>query len=157
MTTTGIPENPRPHVGLVRRLMAIVYDLLLLLGLLFIVTAVANFTLNHGNAIDRHNPYYWFFESCLVLISFFYYGWFWTHGGQTLGMKTWKIKLSAKHGGSIRWTQALVYFLAAVLSWLVFGIGFLWSLFEPDRATWHDLIADCEMLDLRQPCGKSSI
>lgn len=149
MTAEITTENTSRHAGLVRRLLAIVYDLLLLLGLLFIATAVANFALNQGNAIERGNPYYWFFKFGLLMISFFYYGWFWTHGGQTLGMKTWKMKLQSRDGKALSWPQALVYFFAAALSWTVFGIGFIWSLFEPSRATWHDLIAGCEMLDLR--------
>lgn len=149
MNSVDISEKPRTRAGLIRRFMAIIYDLLLLLAILFIITALANFILNQGNAVNHDNPYYWFFVFTLALISFSYYSWFWTHGGQTLGMKTWRIRLSARDGKALSWKQALVYFLAALLSWAVFGCGFLWSLCNRQRATWHDLIADCEMLDLR--------
>jgi uncharacterized RDD family membrane protein YckC len=147
-STNVISPESRPRAGLLRRLLTMVYDLLLLLALLFTVTALENFVLNHGNAIGHSNPFYWLYVSSLVLMIFFYYGWFWTHGGQTLGMKTWKIKLCAKDGKPLSWKQAAIYFLVALLSWTVLGIGFLWSLFNENQATWHDLVADCEMLDV---------
>ena len=56
-TTDSIASEPRTHAGLIRRLMTIIYDLLLLLALLFVVTALENFALNHGNAIVRTNPF----------------------------------------------------------------------------------------------------
>lgn len=148
-TDATTPSEPGSHTGLIRRLMTIVYDLLLLLALLFIVTAVENFALNHGNAIGPNNPYHWFYVSSLVVVIFLYYAGFWTHGGQTLGMKTWKMKLCSKDGKPVSWKQALIYFLAALLSWAAVGIGFLWGLFNQNHATWHDLIAGCEMLDVR--------
>ena len=148
MTTPAAATNLKPGVGLVRRLMAIVYDVLLLLAVLFVTTTLA-IALNHGEAINDH-PYYMVFVFIQLLISFIYYGWFWTHGGQTLGMKTWKMKLSTRSGDVLDWKQALVYFLAAILSWSALGLGFLWALFNRNRSTWHDLIAHCLMQDLRQ-------
>ena len=149
--TTMTPDTTRllkPGAGLLRRLMAIIYDLLLLLAVLFVTTAVA-IGLNHGKAIDDH-PYYLFFVFIQLLISFIYYGWFWTHGGQTLGMKTWKMKLTTQSGDQLGWKQALLYFLAASMSWAAAGLGFLWALFNKNRSTWHDLIAHCVMQDTRQ-------
>ena len=148
MTTSAAATNLKPGVGLVRRLMAIVYDVLLLLAVLFVTTALA-IALNHGEAINDH-PYYMVFIFIQPLISFIYYGWFWTHGGQTLGMKTWKMKLTTQSGDLLDWKQALVYFLAAMLSWSAVGLGFLWALFNRKRSTWHDLIAQCLMQDMRQ-------
>lgn len=147
-TTDAAPSEPRPHPSLIRRLMSIVYDMFLVVALLFVVTT-AMFILNHAHAIEHGSPFYWPLRLSLVLTMFIYFGWFWTHGGQTLGMKTWKIKLCSRGGKPVSWKQALIYFLAAALSWAVVGMGFLWSLFNQDRATWHDLIAGCEMLDVR--------
>lgn len=132
-----------------RRLFAIIYDLFLLIALWFVSSTMA-IALNHGEAIDRSNSYYLVFELALLAISFFYYTYFWTHGGQTLGMKTWRIKLIAKSGKNLSWQQAIVYFFAALLSWAVLGTGFFWSLFDSERATWHDKIAACRMLDMRE-------
>ena len=106
-----------PHrlqkAGLLRRLAALSYDTLLLLAVLFIVTALV-LPLNGGVAI-RHNP---FFSSYIFLVCFLFYGWFWTHGGQTLGMRAWKLRLQGYDGGGVTWWQALARFLLASL-WLL--------------------------------------
>ena len=96
-------ESTTRYAGLFRRLMAIIYDLFLLIALLFIATAAA-MVLNQGNAIQPGQPLYPFYVVYLLIISFIFYGWFWTHGGQTLGMKTWKMKLQQENG------QAALYY-----------------------------------------------
>ena len=141
------------YAGLGRRLMAIIYDLFLLLAILFIATAVA-MAFNQGNAIEPGQALYPYYISCLLIISFCFYGWFWTHGGQTLGMKTWKMKLQQSNGQSITWALALIRFIAALISWSAAGLGYLWSLFHPQRRTWHDIASHCVLIDLRP--GKSS-
>lgn len=162
------------YVGLVRRLMAIMYDLFLLLALLFIATS-AVMVFNQGNAIAPGHPLYAFYVTCLLIISFCFYGWFWTHGGQTLGMKTWKMKLQQSNAQSITWPLALIRFTTTIISLLVIvwavkyasdrsltmtiwpvagiglaGISFFWSLFDPQRRTWHDIASNCVLVDLRQ-------
>ncbi|MFO1432341.1 MAG: RDD family protein [Candidatus Competibacteraceae bacterium] len=107
-------EPPRLwKAGLLRRLAAISYDSLLLLAVLFIATVLV-LPLNGGVAI-RHNP---FFSSYLFVVCFLFYGWFWTHGGQTLGMRAWKLRLQRRDGGVVTWWQALARFLLACL-WLL--------------------------------------
>jgi uncharacterized RDD family membrane protein YckC len=141
-------EFPIRYAGLVRRLMAIIYDLLLLLALLFIATAAA-MAVNRGNAIEPGQPLYPFYVIYLLTISFIYYGWFWTHGGQTLGMKTWKMKLQQEDGEAVTWPLALLRFITAIISWSAAGLGFIWSLFHPQRRTWHDMVSKCVLIDLR--------
>jgi len=136
------------YVGLVRRLMAIIYDLFLLLALLFITTAVV-MVFNQGNAIVPGHPLYPVYVTCLLIISFCFYGWFWTHGGQTLGMKTWKMKLQQINAQPITWSLAFIRFTTAVISWSAAGLGFFWSLFHPQRRTWHDIASNCVLVDLR--------
>jgi len=136
------------YAGLLRRLMAIIYDLFLLMALLFIVTAIA-MLFNHGNAIEPGQPLYPFYVACLVMISFCFYGWCWTHGGQTLGMKTWKMKLQQENEQPVTWTLALIRFITAVISWSAAGLGFFWSLFHPNKRTWHDIASNCVVVDLR--------
>jgi uncharacterized RDD family membrane protein YckC len=136
------------YVGLVRRLMAIFYDLLLIIAILFIATVIAN-ALNRGEPIEPENPYYPLFVLYLLAISFFYYGWFWTHGGQTLGLQTWKMKLISSKHQSISWLQASIRMIAALFSWSCLGLGFLWSLFSSKKQTWHDMLSHTELVDLR--------
>ncbi len=124
-----------------RRLLAIVYDLFLLLSVLFVssIPLVAIFDITWGG------PYYGYYRAWLFLLCFLYFGWFWVHGGQTLGMKSWGLRLVSNRGGTITWPQAMLRFVAAIASWLAFGMGFLWSLWRQDRATWHDLLSDTRL------------
>ena len=80
-------EYCRP--SLLRHFAAMLYDTFLLLAILLLAGLIA-VTLNGGEAIGQGNP---FFLLYLLAVSFLFYGWFWTHGGQTLGMRSWKIKL----------------------------------------------------------------
>jgi uncharacterized RDD family membrane protein YckC len=135
------------YVGLARRLMAIVYDLFLLVALLFVATIIA-MIVNQGT-IESGQALHPLFSMYLLIISFGFYGWFWTHGGQTLGMKTWKMKLQQKNGDPVTWWLALIRFITAIISWSAAGTGFLWSLFHPQRRTWHDMASNCVLVDLR--------
>lgn len=134
-----------PPAGLLRRLASIVYDGLLLLGILMVATALV-LPLTGGEAIKPGNP---FFSSYLFFICFLFYGWFWTHSGQTLGMRAWKIRVQQPNGADITWSQALLRFLVAIISWLALGLGFLWVLIDPEKLTWHDRFSGTELVEVK--------
>jgi len=141
---SGAEPNPAP--GFFRRMAAVCYDALLLLALLFLATALA-LPFNGGQAFSSNQ---YFYPLYLLAISFIFYGWFWTHGGQTLGLRVWKIKLCTFDGGPVSWKQAVFRFLAAVLSWLAFGMGFFWSIFDKNRLCWHDYLSKTKLCRLYQ-------
>ena len=120
-----------------RRLGAIFYDSLLLGGLLFAATACL-LPFNEGEAIA---PDRWLFPAYLLLVSYFFFAWFWTHGGQTLGMRAWKIRVASFSGEPITWSQATTRFTGALISWAAAGIGFLWIVFNKEKNGWHDLLS----------------
>jgi uncharacterized RDD family membrane protein YckC len=129
------PDNGLlPVPGFLRRLAAIIYDLFLLLALLFFATALL-LPLNAGEAFTSHQ---FFYPVYLLVICFFFYAWFWTHGGQTLGLRTWKLKVLTFNGEPISWKQAFLRFLGAIISWSFFGLGFFWILIDKNRRGWHD-------------------
>ncbi len=99
--------------SLFRRLAAMVYDGLLLLAVLFVSTAIV-LPLTGGEAVGAGNPV---FMTYLFLVSFFFFAWFWTHGGQTLGMRAWKIRVQRLDGGPISWSQALLRYMVGLISW----------------------------------------
>ena len=142
MTTTRTTPECQP-AGLIRRLVAMFYDALLLLSVLLLATAVA-LLLTRGS-LDYHNP---FFRSYLFLIWFVFYAWFWTHGGQTLGMQAWKLRLQRSDGGPVSLWQALLRFLAAFPSLLLFGLGMLWMLVDRERMTMHDRFSESVIVRL---------
>ena len=136
------------YAGLFRRLFAIFYDSFLLLAILFVVTAIAN-ALNHGKAIEPGNVFYPLYVLIILLLSYLYFAWFWINGGQSLGMKTWRIKLQNDEGKNIGWKIAAIRFFSAMVSWGVIGLGFLWSFFDKKNRCWHDLISKTVIVDLR--------
>ncbi len=143
-TQTSAPA----YAGLFRRLFAIFYDSFLLLAILFIVTAVAN-ALNHGEAIEPGDSLYLLYVLAIFFLSYLYFAWFWIHGGQSLGMKTWRIQLQSSDHCKISWKTTAIRFVSALFSWGVFGVGFLWALFDKKNRCWHDLASNTVIIDLR--------
>lgn len=77
-----------------------------------------------------------------------YFIWFWTHGGQTLAMQTWKIRLVTVGGDSLERRQAITRYLLAVTGILFFGLGILWALFDRDHQFLHDRIAGTRIIKI---------
>lgn len=117
--------------------MAVSYDLLLLLAWLFIAT-LPIIALNDGEAIGDSNP---FFIAYLWLASFVFYGWFWTHGGQTLGMRAWRIRLVSRRTHNVSWQQAWLRFACALPAWLLLGLGIWWQYLGSDKQSWPDRVS----------------
>lgn len=139
-----------PSAGLGKRLLAITYDLFLLAALLFIAE-ILPVALNHGTAISRDNGalvFYLLHPLYILLVSFLFFGGFWTHGGQTLGMKTWKLRIVSLQGGPVSWQQAGLRYVVALVSWACGGLGFLWSLFDQDKRCWHDRASATKLITL---------
>lgn len=127
------PDRNPP--GVLRRLAAFFYDMVVLAAVLFAATVVL-LPLNGGEAFRPHHGLY---SAYLVMVSFAFFGWFWTHGGQTLGMRAWKIRLCTTDGNPISWGQALIRFACGLISFGFAGLGFLWILFDSQGRSWHDL------------------
>lgn len=125
------PPPGTTAAGLGRRLLALGYDLMLLCAVLLGAAALA-MVLTMGRLTDVH-PYLRLVYFILVSAGFF--GWFWTHGGQTLGMRAWGLRLSGPNGAPVQWSQALLRFAAGLLSG---GLGLFWVLWDPEGRALHD-------------------
>ncbi len=143
------PTEPETiSCSLWRRLGAIIYDSIVLACVVFLawqpvplIPEALHPTLGRGIRLVY-----------LTVICFLFFGWFWCHGGQTLGMRAWGIKLvstSANHNG-VTWRAAWMRFISALLSWCVAGMGFLWSLFHHNQSTWHDILSQTRLVVLRK-------
>ena len=143
------PNSTEPnYAGLFRRLFAIFYDVFLLTAILLIVAAIT-MELNHGKAIetsDNFRPVYIIF---MFSICYLYFSWFWINGGQTLGMKTWQIKITSSNEQHINWKTTALRFVSAIFSWGFVTLGFLWAFFDKKNRCWHDLISKTVLVDLR--------
>ena len=136
--TNPATSQPLLTAALLRRLAAMLYDGLLLFGVIFTGTVVL-LPFTNGHAIEPGNPAY---QAYLLGLVGLFYGWCWTHGGQTLGMKAWHIRVQTADGQMLSWEQAGLRLLCALLSWLPLGLGFLWALFDRDKKTWHDRLSN---------------
>ena len=141
-------NKPVRYTGIFRRLFAISYDLFLLIAIYFIVSYGA-IALNNGRAINSDNPYYLHFVLLIVILSYLYFAWFWVNGGQTLGMRTWRMQLRTEAGEFLSWKLCAIRFITAIISWSALGLGFLWSLFDNKNRCWHDFASNALLYDLR--------
>lgn len=155
-TTDSLPSAP-----LWRRLAAMLYDSLLCIALIFVVTAVYTglhkVLINAGVFSDRyaamldaegnvgHDPLL-----TLVLLAslWLFFGFFWRRAGQTLGMQTWRIRVENPDGSVISWVQALLRIVAGGLSWATFGLGWLWQWVDPQRRSWTDRLSRSRTVQL---------
>ena len=131
-------------VSLARRFGAMLYDFILLLSILFIISFIIVMIFK----ITPEHPFFIIYQSFIFIISFFFYSWFWIHGGQTLGMKAWKFKITCVNGSNVNWKIASIRFLTAILSWLPFGLGYVWSIFDKKKRTWHDIASSTRLVRL---------
>jgi len=131
-----------------RRLAAIFYDGWLVAAL-WLLGAIADTFLRAGLNLPpdaSHLP----LQLYLLAAPALFFGWFWTHGGQTLGMRAWRLKLLGRDGAPASWRQALIRYAAAWLSLLACGFGYLWIWFDRDGQAWHDRLSGTRLVLLRK-------
>lgn len=141
-------QNPIPLApGLARRLAAMLYDVLLLAALWF-ATAALLLAISGGRLSDPDRPLWllYVFQACLLLVTFLFFAGFWTHGGQTLGMRAWRLQLVGAGGGSVSWSQAAWRFGAAIPALGIMGIGILWMLVDSQRRAVHDRLSGTHLV-----------
>lgn len=139
--STAISSLPRG--GLLRRLGALFYDALLLAAVWMIGTAVL-LPLTGGEAIEGAlRP---LFQLYIAGLSFGFFALFWMRGGQTLGMKAWRLRVQRSDGRMLTLSDALRRFLLAIPSILLGGVGLLWLLFDRDRLALHDRLSGTEVV-----------
>lgn len=133
-SATAAPIYP----SLMRRLFSMLYEALVLFGVLFV--AVIIFTL------IRHYPTApaakIFFQIYLYLVLLWYFTWFWTHGGQTVAMRAWRFRLQRIDGKPVRFIQAAWRFSLLPLM----PISIVWALFDRDKQFLHDRLAGTRLV-----------
>lgn len=148
------PQGEFPVVGLGRRLAAMFYDFLLCTALLMVTTLVYKMVqmaiigetrmraLTEAGALDG-DP---LLSTVLLFMLFGFFAKFWTHGGQTLGMQVWGIRVQNADGSAISLWQALLRLVVSIASWLCLGLGFLWSLVDKKKRAWHDMYSETQLV-----------
>lgn len=148
-----------------RRLIALVYDLLIVVAIVMVVGLLCQLaTGGKLIATGAHAvvpPWYQALQGVVVAAYFIAS---WRRGGQTVGMRPWRIRVCRDDGGTISLQQAVVRVLVAAapmlllalepalglraVLWAVLGAWALWfavACFDPRRRALHDFAADTEV------------
>lgn len=122
------------------RLAAAAYDLFPLIGLWMLTVGLAMLVV-HGD-VDVAHPsslYRNALRATLLAVTAAYFVLSWSRGGQTIGMRAWRLRVVSADGSALPWPRAILRFALALLSLLACGLGFLWCLVDRQRRGWHDL------------------
>jgi uncharacterized RDD family membrane protein YckC len=101
------------HVSIRRRLAALVYECVLLFGVVFAAGLAFSLALQQRNGLTHHN----LMAAWIIVVAGVYFVGFWHKGGQTLPMKTWRLRVVGPHGTPPTLARAGLRYLAA---WLWF-------------------------------------
>ena len=130
--------------GFWRRILCMIYEFLLLIAVLFIAGFIFHLIYNNTDS-----PYFRpIFQLYLLSVAGVYLIWFWTHGGQTLAMQTWKIQVVNANGGKIKIWQAIARYLFAVISISFFGCGIIWAFFDREGQFLYDRIVGTKIINV---------
>ena len=136
----SVPHSP----GLLRRLACLLYEALLVLGVVFIFA----FLFSSLFQFKGKGPLIHVFQIYIFAIVGIYFTWFWSKGRSTLAMKTWKLKIVQTNGQLLSKKRA---FLRYCYAWLMVpGISILWALIDRDGLYLHDRLAGTKIIFNRQ-------
>jgi uncharacterized RDD family membrane protein YckC len=125
--------------GVLRRFGAMLYDLLLVIALLFIVTALfLPFTGGEAITPGRSLVVERIYQAVLLFVVVVFFCLFWTWRGQTVGMLAWRLRVERSDGTLLTWRDALLRLGGAFVSLAVLGLGYFWIWIDRDRLAWHD-------------------
>jgi uncharacterized RDD family membrane protein YckC len=150
-----------------------VYEAMLLFGVLFMATWLFSTLLQQRHALYMRSA----LQDYLFVVLGVYFVWFWTHGGQTVAMKTWRIRVVDKQGARLSWARALLRYLLVWL-WFLPGLALarlldahgwmlvliptinfvLWTAavyWQRERQFLHDWIGGTRLIQLPEPQKKT--
>ncbi len=160
---------PLQTPGLRRRLACFVYEGVLLFGVLMVAGFVYGLLTQQRHAlVGMHG-----LQVFVFLVLGTYFSWFWSHGGQTVAMKTWRIRLLMQDGqpvptarAAMRYVLSWLWFLPALAGTYLAGarsgaaialavtLGVLayaaLSRLNPQRQYWHDRLCGTRLVQCSQ-------
>ncbi|RUO78996.1 RDD family protein [Pseudidiomarina taiwanensis] len=150
-----------PSAGFLRRLGAMIYDLLVAVAIIMLAAGVA---LGFAAALSSlgiiqlapnqdhaawlsQGPWYGIY---LIAVLGLFFGWFWWRSGQTVGMRAWRLKVQQRDGRRLTKKQVIIRLLTCC-----FGLGNLWVLVDfKHRRAWHDYAAGTELVVLSKEANQ---
>jgi uncharacterized RDD family membrane protein YckC len=133
----------RPDALILRRLLALFYDLWPVLALWMLLSALFNlgyYLAGHGerDILKTGSALGVLLWLCCWLVAGAYAVASWSRGGQTLGMRPWRLRVVGADGVAPTARQLVTRYLVGNLSLLLGGLGFWWAWFDRDKLAWHD-------------------
>lgn len=119
------------------------YEGLLLIGVLAIAFLLPQAALSMVLAVVLPG---WALLFHVFVVTGIYFVWYWRHGGQTLAMQTWRIRLTSTDNRPPPVRQLLLRYALAWPSLFCGGIGVIWGLFDRDRQFLHDRLAQTRLV-----------
>jgi uncharacterized RDD family membrane protein YckC len=152
-----------------RRLLALVYDLLIVVALVMVVGLLCQLATGGTLIVSgAHTLIPWWYQLLQGAVVAAYFISSWLRGGQTVGMRPWRIRVTDAKGATPTLQQATVRLLVAALPmllvlltpviglratlWSVLAVWTAWfavALFDPRRRAVHDMVAATEIRQLR--------
>ncbi len=145
------------NASLGKRLLAIIYDLLIVFFLSFIITLIIQTLIIQMNLVDLESvqisktesvlaipitsPINTFLRSLWLFIPFLYFVYYWTKHSRTLGMKVWKIKGISTNQVAITGLQSAIRWVSAL-----FGLGYLWMTVDKDHLPLQDRLSKTRLI-----------
>jgi uncharacterized RDD family membrane protein YckC len=120
------------------------YESLLLLGVLALTFMLPHLLLGMSASTSPFPAGLLLAHVVAVLGAYFL--WYWSHGGQTLAMQTWKLQLASVNGESPTINRLLLRYALAWPSLLWFGVGLFWALLDRDHQFLHDRLAGTRLI-----------
>ena len=145
---TSINDLPKAPVW--RKLAALVYDSLILAAISMAYGALAfavkyqllGSPLAEGEKGNLGTP--GFIGWILVLVAF--YCFFWRRGGQTIGMRAWRLVLVDNSRRQPSLADCVIRAISAPFSLVLLGAGYWWQFIDQQNLTWHDRISRTQVL-----------
>lgn len=136
-----------PTASLARRLAAMAYDGLILIALYImlggvLVTAIS-WAIGSEQMVVLSQATA---ASLFYTITFLYYMHSWRRGGQTIGMKSWRLIITTEDNTPVRLSHCILRSAVGLLSLAPLGLGFFWMLVDKKQRTWHDIASDTRIV-----------
>jgi len=129
-----------------KRIVASIYDSLLLLSVIFVLGYLSVFILNGLNwelPDDPSQPILpgWYAVFLISFSSWGFFSFFWIRGNKTLGMAVWNIEIYSITGNKVTPLQALKRFCCNIIIVMALGIPLLQIYFTKEKIAFNDMVS----------------
>lgn len=167
MTTLPASAGALVAPTLARRMACLLYEGVLLFGIVMVTGFVFGVATGQRHALVGHHA----LQGVLFVVLGGYFVYFWSHGGQTLAMQTWHIRLVTSAGTAVAWPRAVARYALSYL-WFAPALATTWvagqggnsrfvaaallvglaayaalSRLHPQRQYWHDVVCGTRLVD----------